>query len=269
MSNIINNKYILINKLGEGSFGSIYKGQNIRTKEYVAIKVETIQSANKLLKNESIIYNYLNKCNGMPNVRWFGKDETNYYMVIDLLGQTIQQLKDTYKTIPLKIVLQIGIKIVNLLNIIHDKGLIHRDIKPENFLFGLNTKKNDIFIIDFGFSKVYINNDAHIEMKRTHNIIGSNIYVSLNGHNYMELSRRDDMESLGYMLIYLYLGELPWNNATEPNLNEKIKQMKLKILNDESIPGVLIDYLEYVRSLEFTDTPNYSSIVEKFMNHIS
>ena len=91
---IINNKYKLINKIGCGSFGSIYKGQNIRTKEYVAIKVESIINETKLLKNESKVYQYLNNTIGIPSIKWFGKDENNYYMVIDLLGFSLEQIKD-------------------------------------------------------------------------------------------------------------------------------------------------------------------------------
>ena len=80
--NIIQNKYKLIEKIGQGSFGSIYKGENIRTNELVAIKIEPIKNNTKLLKNESIIYQYLINSEGLPNVKWFGKDDNNYYMVI-------------------------------------------------------------------------------------------------------------------------------------------------------------------------------------------
>ena len=90
---IINKKYKIINKIGEGSFGLIYKGQNIRTNEYVAIKIEPIENELKLLKNESQIYQYLNNNEGIPNVKWFGKDNINYYMVINLLGHSLQTIK--------------------------------------------------------------------------------------------------------------------------------------------------------------------------------
>jgi len=266
----INNKYIIIKKIGEGSFGTIYKGQNLRTKEYVAIKVEPIRKGTKLLKNESIIYNHLNNCQGIPSVKWFGKDMVNYYMVINLLGESLQDLKNKNDSFSLKLTLQIGINIINLLKTIHNKGLIHRDIKPDNFLLGVNSKSTQIYIIDFGLCKSFINKENHIEMKLTHNLIGSRTYASINAHDYMELSRRDDMESLGYMMLYFYLGELSWKDlivCSNKDINDEIKYMK-KNLKLEGLPEVLVNYMKYIKSMEFTEKPNYFLIIDNFKRAI-
>ena len=261
---IINKKYLILNKLGSGSFGSIYKGQNIRTKEYVAIKVERICDNLMLLKNESKIYHYLNGCNGIPSVKWFGKDELNYYMVINLLGNSLEDLKNKIKIFSLVLVLKIGIKTILLLKTIHEKGLVHRDIKPDNFLFGQN-KLSDLYLIDFGFCKSYLNNDIHVSIKSTHSIIGSFNYASIMSHKRIELSRRDDLESLGYMLLYFISENLPWNNDT--NENEIVKK-KQEILNNEKYPRVLLDFLIYSRYLEYEETPNYNLIIDNFKREI-
>ena len=265
---MINNKYNLIEKIGEGSFGSIFKGQNIRTKEYVAVKVEPIMKDTKLLKNESIIYQYLNNTSGIPLIKWFGRDSQNYYMVIDLLGPSLESLKLTQSVFSLNLVLQIGIEVTKLLKSIHEKGLVHRDIKPDNFLLGLPGDKSKLFLIDFGFCKAYMKDNDHIALKKMYNLIGSKTYASINAHNFLELSRRDDMESLGYMLVYLYSGSLPWQDMSQINnmnddLNNKIKELKISLIDDMNILKVFLDYIKYVRGLDFYETPNYNYIIHE------
>ena len=262
---VINNKYKLIEKIGQGSFGSIYKGQNIRTNEYVAIKVEAIENNLKLLKNESTIYQYLNNISYIPSIKWFGKDNCNYYMVINLLGKSLQEIKNKKHIFSLTLTLQIGIQIINLLKTIHDKGLVHRDIKPDNFLLGLNREIKNIYIIDFGFCKPYIKDNVHIVQNKTQNLIGSKTYASINAHKLLGLSRRDDLESLGYMLIYFYLGALSWQNVLEL---EQIVKLKLCIIENNKLPKVLIDYIKYIRGLEFEETPDYFLIINMFKREL-
>jgi len=271
--NLINNKYKILHELGEGSFGKIYKGENIRTKETIAIKIESIINGNKLLKNESIIYQYLMNTNGVPKVKWFGKDEKNYYMVINLLGDSLQSIKNRKTVFSLNLTLQIGIQVISLLKDIHDKGLVHRDIKPDNFLLGLKENSKQLFIIDFGFCKTIMRENIHVPMKKTCSLIGSLTYASLNAHNFIDISRRDDLESLGYMLIYFLLGHLEWQNLpSNMSFEEKnmiIRNMKLNIFNESRIPTILCDYLKYVRCLEYDEQPNYSILIEGFKREIS
>jgi serine/threonine protein kinase len=258
--NIINNKYKVIEKLGAGCFGEIYKGENIRTQEHVAIKVESISNNLKLLKNESVVYQYLAGLQGIPNVKWFGKDTVNYYMVLNLLGQSLQTLLNSRKIFSLKLVLQIGLQIISILKSIHEKGLVHRDIKPDNFLLGSNKKQ--IYIIDFGFCKSLEN---VTNAKKTNGLIGSLTYASLNAHNYIELTYRDDLESLGYMLIYFYQGYLEWQKTEDVAL---IIQMKQDLIVNEKIPCVLRDFLRSIRHLTFKETPDYNCLINLFKREI-
>ena len=262
---LIANKYKITDKIGSGSFGDIYKGYNIRTKQYVAIKLEPIKNNTMLLKNESAFYQYLKDIKCIPNVKWFGKDEINYYMVIDLLGRSLQTLKEEKNKFTLKDTLLIGTHIIYLLKKIHDNFLVHRDIKPDNFLFGVDNKCNQLYLIDFGFCKTYITNNLHIKMRNTSNLIGTPTYASINAHNLLELSRRDDLESLAYMLVFFYYGKLDWQCDFS---NESIIIQKEKLITHKEMPSVLIDYIKYTRSLYFEETPDYLKIINMFKSEI-
>jgi serine/threonine protein kinase len=256
---MIANKYEIQEKIGKGSFGSIYQGINKRTQEKVAIKVEPVQVQYKLLKNESIMYHYLREVKGIPNVKWFGKDENYYYMVIPLLGKSLEKIKEKYQRFSLFSTIQIGIKLIELVESIHEKGLIHRDIKPDNFLFGL--ENSQLYLIDFGFCKTYMNNGNHILPKQTNRLIGSANFASIHSHEHQELSRRDDLESIGYILYYLYYGELEWSNIdlckdyTKGNV--EIKKRKQKIIEKVSLPSFLKKFFETIQKIVFDEKPNY------------
>jgi len=256
-SNLILNKYKLLETIGEGSFGLIYKGVNARTSELVAVKVESISSGSKLLKNESKIYQYLNNVVGVPKVRCFGTDSVNNYMVLDLLGESLEVVKQKKGCFSLKLVLQIGTQIIILLRGLHDHGFIHRDIKPDNFLLGLGSKSSRIHLIDFGFCRPYLVNGTHIPNKTTSNLIGTLNFASVYAHDLNELSRRDDLISLGYMLLYFLNGSLEWE--LERN-RDFIKSMKLNLGND----SVILKYLHSVMNLEFSQMPKYDLYLELF-----
>uniref|UniRef100_A0A6C0DIP1 non-specific serine/threonine protein kinase n=1 Tax=viral metagenome TaxID=1070528 RepID=A0A6C0DIP1_9ZZZZ len=272
---IIGNKYKIIKEIGAGTFGTIYEGINIRTNEKVAIKTELIEDEFKLLRYESTIYKLLADTSGIPKIKWFGKDDTNYYMVIDLLGNSLQLLIDMKGTLSLKTVLQIGVNILTILMNIHDKGFIHRDIKPENFLLSNNSPKK-LYLIDFGLSKPYIINNKHIEITCKKKFIGTMNFASINCHFFYEQSRRDDLESLAYILMYFYLGHLEWmkSEEEEENIsnmddeNDWIKNKKLDIINNENIPRIIMDFYKYTRSLEFNETPDYKFYIKTFIDKL-
>lgn len=259
---MIANKYEIQERIGSGSFGMIFQGINLRTREKVAIKVEPIHNQTKLLKNESIMYEYLKKVKGIPNVKWFGKDDNNYYMVIPLLGVSLETIKEKYHRISYPLISKIGIQLIELVESIHEKGLVHRDIKPDNFLFGLEENmQNELYLIDFGFCKSYVKNNQHISYKITSRIIGSANFASIHSHNHEELSRRDDLESIGYILYYLYYRNLEWSsiNIFENYLinNEEIKQLKLKIVEKRGLPLFLKMFFENIWKIGFDEKPNY------------
>jgi hypothetical protein len=268
---IIGNKYKLLSQLGSGTFGTIYQGTNIRTNEKVAIKVESISNEFKILRYESNVYKLLSTINGIPKIKWYGKDDINYYMVIDLLGDSLQTLIDIKKSLPLKTILQIGVNSLIILMKIHEKGFIHRDLKPENFLLSIDQPKK-IYLIDFGISKPYIVNNKHIEFRYKNKFIGTMNFASINSHNFYEQSRRDDLESLAYILIYFYFGNLEWMTYEHivdiHDENNYIKTKKFELMNNEKIPTKLMEFYKHTRLLEFDKQPDYKYFIELFTNEV-
>jgi serine/threonine protein kinase len=262
---VIFNRYKILEQINHGSYGAIFKGVNIRTKELVAIKIEKITNQS-LLNNEARIYIYLRLCDGFPKVKWFGVEKQHNFLVMDLLGESLTMLKIRQVKLEEIFVIKIGIQMINLLKSLHKSGLIHRDIKPDNFLFGLQHKTNLLHLIDLGFCKRYkLENNNHIEYKQISNIIGTNNYISLNVHNKIEPSRRDDMESMIYVLLYL-LDLITWNNHNDVN---KIVEMKKDIINNINIPEFVKSILIYIRNLQFDEEPNYDLLIQILNNSIN
>ena len=253
---MIAHKYNLIEKINEGSFGTIFKAENIRTKEMVAIKFENKSEQMKSLKNEARIYQYLGKLNGFPQLKTFGTIGDLNYLVMDLLGNSLVDIIKK-KELSLNMVLGLGIQIIKRIQSLHNNCLLHRDIKPSNFVFGNEDDTNKLFLIDLGFAKRYDYDGTHIEEKNINNIVGSLNFVSINVHNYIEPSRRDDIESCIYVILTMLFGDLEWFKETDIN---KIALLKRNIINDD-IPIFIKKMLIYIRSIEFTTTPDYDYII--------
>lgn len=149
---------------------------------------------------------------------------------MDFLGPSLSDLfVFQNKKFSLITVCGIAIQLLQRIEYVHYKGFIHRDIKPENFLLGLNENSNNIYIIDFGLSKRFKdkNTHQHIPYRENRHLIGTARYASINAHLGVEQSRRDDLESIGYLLIYFINGRLPWQNKLEKGKYPKITEKKL------------------------------------------
>ena len=265
---MIANKYQLEQKLGNGAFGSIYQGSNVRTREKVAIKMEPTNSEQKSLKNETRVYQYLNGCRGIPNIRWFGTDSNATYMVIDLLGPSLtQMIKNEQENLSLVSIAKIAVQMIDILEGIHDKGMIHRDLKPDNFLVHPTKGIDQIYLIDFGVCKTYLQSDTneHIEMRKTNAMIGTPNFASVNAHHLLELSRRDDLESFLYTLLFLYFGNLPWTYQENISREEMVKQKTELVENqNQEIPPIFVQILKCIRNMEFKQRPFYEEYKKMF-----
>nr|GME03845.1 casein kinase 1-like protein 2 [Ipomoea batatas] len=267
MEPVIKNKYRLGRKIGSGSFGEIYTGTDLETNEDVAIKLENVHTRHPQLLYESKLYRILHGGNGIANVRWFGVERDYNVMVMDLLGPSLEDLFNfCSRKLSLKTVLMLADQMINRIEFLHSKSFLHRDVKPENFLMGLGKRSNQVYAIDFGLAKKYQDPSTHehISYRDKKKLTGTARYASINTHLGREQSRRDDLESLGYVLVYFLRGSLPWQGIKTGNKRRKygiISERKMSTSIEalcRGSPTEFASYLQYCRSLRFEDKPDYA-----------
>jgi len=210
MNSIINKKYKLLYKIGHGKFGVVYKGTNLKNNTEVAIKLENKKAPINLLKNETNIMKYLydHGSRSTPIVYWFGVDEQYNYLVMSHYSISLYNYCQSSAVSQEKLD-KIMCACVDIIENIHTKYIIHRDVKPQNFMIS----NEEIYLIDFGFATFYVNEKGnHIPQIDINNIVGTPKYVSKFIHNGSNSSRRDDLISLGYLYMYLFCKELPWDS---------------------------------------------------------
>lgn len=219
-------KYQAISYINKGSFGSVFKGKNIQTNEYVAIKFEEkLQSERCLLEDEYRKLQYLTG-EGIPKVYNFGANKTHFILIEELLGVTLGELFDSCgNKFSLSTVCTLGIEMLKLIKRVHNKDYIHRDLKPDNFMFGKEANANKLYLIDFGLCRKYCStkNKIHLTFKTGKKLTGTARYCSVYTHLGYEQSRRDDLESIGYLLILFLNGSLPWQGLRIKKRNEHYK----------------------------------------------
>ncbi|XP_010671010.1 casein kinase 1-like protein 10 isoform X2 [Beta vulgaris subsp. vulgaris] len=273
MDHVIGGKFKLGRKIGSGSFGELYLGINVQTGEEVAVKLETVKTKHPQLHYESKLYMLLQGGTGIPHLKWFGVEGEYNVMAIDLLGPSLEDLFNyCTRKFSLKTVLMLADQMINRVEFMHSRGFLHRDIKPDNFLMGLGRKANQVYVIDFGLAKKFrdLQTHKHIPYRENKNLTGTARYASVNTHLGVEQSRRDDLESLGYVLMYFLRGSLPWQGlkaGTKKQKYDKISEKKMLTPIEglcKNYPSEFTSYFHYCRSLRFDDKPDYSYLKRLF-----
>lgn len=257
MSVILGNKYEIIESIGDGTFGRVFKGKNIKTLEITAIKIQYKSDVN-IIKYEAKLYKHMGNIIGIPQFKNYGVADGFSYLSIDYLDVSLCNKNFTPKDY-----IHLIADAIRIIERVHARGVIHRDIKPDNFMYKSDT--NQLYLIDFGLSKLYHDkHKKHIEERKDRKLIGTAKYSSLNVHNGIEPSRRDDIESLCYTFIKLYSNHLLWDDITDYDKIKKLKQKSLRWLYE--LPGEFITLLLYSRELSYTESPNYQYILNLFTN---
>jgi serine/threonine protein kinase len=254
-------------KLGSGAFGDIYYGVNIKFNEEVAIKLEPTHTRHPQLFYESKLYMALQGGVGIPKLHWCGSQGNYNILIMDLLGHS---LEDYFNFCKRKFTLLTTVMVVDQMlsriEFIHSRNFIHRDVKPDNFLMGKGSKKHQVYAIDFGLAKRYRDprTGLHIPYKDGKSLTGTARYASVNTHLGIEQSRRDDIEGLGYILVYFMRGNLPWQGLKARTVKEKYEKIKEKKISTslealcQGFPDEFKTFIQYARDLKFEDRPDYS-----------
>lgn len=264
-------------KLGAGAFGEVFLATDVQSGEVVAVKMEKAGGRHPQLYYEQKIYKWLNASDppvhGLPRRRWYGENRQYNMLVMDCLGPSLEdRLNECRRRISLKSVLMIGLQALRRVQYVHTRSFLHRDLKPDNMLMGINDTVSTVYIVDFGLAKRYRDHSTyqHIPFKDGKHLTGTARYASVNTHLGMEQSRRDDLESLGYVLVYLYKGQLPWQGLRAANKKQKyakISEKKQRTTSHElcrDMPSQVLEYFRYVKNLRFEDEPDYSHLRRLF-----
>ena len=277
INKLIFSKYLIRKKIGKGSFGIVYQGINTSTNEKIALKVEKREKNQQgTLENEAMRLVYL-QGEGIPKVYCYGNNQSHNLLVEELLGKSLEDIFNSYgKPFSLKTVCVLGIEMIKRIQFIHQKYYIHRDIKPDNFMTGRGENEKSIYIIDFGLAKKYysVSKAQHIKFCTGKHLIGTARYCARNAHRGYEQGRRDDIESIGYVLMYFLLGVLPWQGLKIKKNEDQFEKIAEKKYNTpfeeltEGQPEEFLLYFKYIDGLRFEDQPNYVYLIGLFQNMI-
>lgn len=257
--------YMLENKIGEGGFSEVYKITNSDNKSFALKIVEKSVLANYEYK----ILCRLKNCKGIPKVYDFLISNKANAIIMDLLEISIFDFFRNNTSF--RKIFEFAIDGLKILKRIHRKKVIHKDIKPNQFLY---TKSNTLHLIDYGLSSKFIKKNKHVSFKSNAIIEGSSMFASLNCHRGLTLSRRDDLTSFAYTLIYMALGNLPWSNMPNKSPKEKwlaTEKYKTRISSDrlcKGIPKAFCQFLDYANSLAFDEKPDYKYIISVFSENL-
>ncbi|CRK99849.1 CLUMA_CG013152, isoform A [Clunio marinus] len=265
---VVKERWKVVRKIGGGGFGEIYEGQDLITREQVALKVESARMPKQVLKMEVAV---LKKLQGKEHVCRFigcGRNDRFNYVVMQLQGKNLAELRRSQPrgAFSLSTTLRLGVQILKGIESIHSVGFLHRDIKPSNFSMGrLPFNNRRVYMLDFGLARQYTTTSGEVRCPRAAaGFRGTVRYASINAHRNREMGRHDDLWSLFYMLVEFVNGQLPWRKIKD---KEQVGLMKEKYdhrLLLKHLPSDFKQFLEHIQSLSYADKPDYAMLASLF-----
>jgi casein kinase 1 len=270
--------YQMTKLLGVGSSGRVTSAFHVLTGSEVALKsgtaLEDTPDMPCVVRYEALVYSLLRGHPGIPSCKWSGLDRGSYVLILEQLGANLEELRRLSRgKLPWKTVVMLGVQMLNRVEFAHSRGVILRDIKPENFAMGVGEKSRIVYLFDFGLAKLYVDpsTGVHIPYREGREVLGTMPYSSYNVHFGREQGRRDDLEALGNVLLYLLHGHLPWEDISAPSKEAKFRRMgEIKagsaVFRDllARSPAEFTTYFDHCRGLKFEEKPNYALLRQLF-----
>uniref|UniRef100_A0A1A9VAU4 Protein kinase domain-containing protein n=1 Tax=Glossina austeni TaxID=7395 RepID=A0A1A9VAU4_GLOAU len=265
---VVKERWKVVRKIGGGGFGEIYEGQDLITREQVALKVESARQPKQVLKMEVAV---LKKLQGKEHVCRFigcGRNDRFNYVVMQLQGKNLAELRRAQPrgAFSLSTTLRLGLQILKAIESIHSVGFLHRDIKPSNFSIGrLPYNCRRVYMLDFGLARQYTTGTGEVRCPRAAaGFRGTVRYASINAHRNREMGRHDDLWSLFYMLVEFVNGQLPWRKIKDKEQVGLTKEKYDHRILLKHLPSDLKQFLEHIQSLTYADRPDYGMIISLF-----
>uniref|UniRef100_A0A803NZ61 non-specific serine/threonine protein kinase n=1 Tax=Cannabis sativa TaxID=3483 RepID=A0A803NZ61_CANSA len=278
--------YKVERKLGKGGFGQVYVGRRLSPvigsdkntgpgAVEVALKFEhrTSKGCNYGPPYEWQVYNTLGGSHGVPRVHYKGRHGDYYIMVMDILGPSLWDVwNNNSHTMSIEMVACIAIEAISILEKMHSRGYVHGDVKPENFLLGPpgTPDEKKLFLVDLGLATRWRDSTTgrHVDYDQRPDIFRGTVrYASVHAHLGRTCSRRDDLESLAYTLVFLIRGRLPWQGYQGDNKGFLVCKKKMATSPENLCcfcPQPFRQFVEYVVNLKFDEEPNYAKYISLF-----
>ncbi|XP_028395965.1 uncharacterized protein LOC114519972 [Dendronephthya gigantea] len=262
----IKQRWKVIRKIGGGGFGEIYEGIDQETEDNVAIKLESASQPKQVLKMEVAVLKKLQGCSTICKFFGCGRNDNYNYIVMSLQGNNLAQLRreQPHGVFSSSTLLRLAHQILQSIEAIHAAGFLHRDIKPSNFAMGdVDVNSRVCYMLDFGLCRQYTKSTGEVRPARSSaGFRGTVRYASINAHKNKEMGRHDDLWSFFYMMVEFCNGHLPWRKIKEKEKVGKMKENYDHSLLLKRMPKEFNNILNHIKSLGYSDKPNYQFIFE-------
>lgn len=270
----VGGKFRLIEQINQGAHAEIWKAINILDNSFYAVKIERDRKKKDQTVREAKVYDALKGTPGFCKVWWYGFEGKDSVIVLDLMAKSVEDMVRDVKALPLEFVAKVAVDMIDKISFLHSRNIIHRDIKPDDIMVK-DEGSDELFLIDFSLARTFKDSQGrHIPYAEGKPFLGTARYASINTHLGIPQTRRDDLECLGYSLLYMLRGSLPWQGVrafTKKEKYQKLTEKKLSMIIEvlcEGLPIQFTQYFQYVRALKFDERPEYYYLRDLFQGFI-